>query len=54
MRGKVQFSISVDPAIATELERIRGETSRSLVVEAILIECLGMSDEIEAAGRRHY
>lgn len=54
MSGKVQFSISVDPTVAAELERVRGNTSRSVIVEAMMMECLGLDENIIAEGRRHY
>ncbi len=53
MSGKVQFTVYVNPLVAAELERIRGSASKSVVVEAMMMECMNLPEEIMAQGKRH-
>ncbi len=51
---KVRFTVSMSPKIASEIERARGDYSRSLIIEAMCMECLGLPESEYAEGRKHY
>lgn len=48
--GKVSFGVSMSPTILTALEEARGNVSRSVAIEAMVMECLCLSEEMIAEG----
>lgn len=48
--SKVSFGVSMSKEILKALEEARGTLSRSLVIEAMVAECLCLPDEVYAKG----
>jgi hypothetical protein len=49
---KIKFSLSMNPKLLATIEDLRGNFSRSLAIEAMLMDYLGFPDDEAAFGLR--